>query len=140
MAQKLQEQLDKEIAARKLVEAKEFERNQNALIASRLAQIKEFVDVNDSNKDILEKECAEASEEVFASRLELYKSLSKKVVASVEKPAETAEVKQTVETIVSDTAKETKSVNIIAAAPVESLTDQFKKAFKSDKDFGFNLK
>lgn len=139
MAQKLQEQLDKEVSARKEIEAKEIERTKKEILASRLSQINEFVDVNDSNKDILEKECADASDEDFAKKLDLYKGISKKIVASTEK-AENTEVKQTVETIVSDTAKEQKSVNIIATAPSESILEKFKQAFNNTKDLGYNLK
>lgn len=144
MANKLQVRLDEEIKARNLAESKETERIQLALVASRLAKVGEFVKIDDSNKALLEKECASVSEEDFVKRLEFYKSIANKVVATEIPPlakevTEPKEVKDAVQQVVSDTAKDTKSVNIIAATPSDSLVEKFAKAFNI-KTLGFTDK
>jgi len=128
MAKKIQEFLDKEIEARKIAEAKEVAMAQKQLVASRLGKISEFIEITDNNRALLEKECADASDEDFNRKLDFYKSISKSVQASIE-PSNDKDVKATIEDVVADTGKDTKSVNIHAAAPSESLKDQFARAF-----------
>lgn len=138
ISSKLQERLDKEIEARKAVEAKEIERSQKELVASRMVKVGEFLDINSDNEEIIKKECAELSDEDFAQKLNLYKGISKKVVASADSN-EVKDIKSTVETVVADTAKDTKSVNILVAAPSDTLVDKFQNAF-GVKSFGFKDK
>lgn len=137
MATKIQEQLDNEVALRKELEAKENDRVQKELIASRMSKLAEVVDVNESNKCILEKECVGCDED-FNKKLDFYKTISKKVIAS--QVTSTEAVKETVKDAVIETAKETKGVNIIVQAPDESLVGKFAKAFSAPKDFGFSHK
>lgn len=139
LAKKIQEQLDNEIVARKAVEAKAIEAAKLELISSRLEKIKEFIEISDANKALLTKECAEASDEEFSNKLDFYKSISKRAVASTEKEVEKPDLKASVAEVVTETAKETKSVSIITSAPSNSLRDDFAKVFDV-KAFGYKIK
>lgn len=140
MATKIQSELDKEVIARKALETKQAEDTKIAMVASRMEILSKIVEVNAENKAMLEKEC-EASVEDFAKKVEFYKSISKKTVASVV-VAEVAkeDVKAAVKEAVAETAKESKSVSICVDAPSASLTDKFSKAFSTPQAFGFSDK
>lgn len=139
LAKNIQAQFDTEIEKRKALEAKEVELKLKELIASRMAVLSEFMTLSDDNKSVLEKECSVASDEEFTKKVEFYKSISRKVVAS-EAATVTVDVKSAVQTAVSDTASEVKSVNIITSAPSPSLMEKFAKAFDNVESLGFNLK
>lgn len=138
MASKIQAELDKEVIARQALEAKQIEDAKKAVTASRLEQISKVIEVTDANRAMFEKECAEATDEDFAKKLEFYKSVSKKAVASVEAPV--ADVKAEVKAALAETVKETKSVSISVAAPSDTLTDRFSKAFNTVESFGYKDK
>lgn len=126
LAMKIQEKLDAEIEARKILEAKETERARKEIVSSRLDALRPIMDV-DANIAVLEKECAELSEDDFNKKVEFYKSISRKVTAS-ETKAE-VDIKQTVQEAVTNTANEVKSVNVIAPTPSDSLQTRFATAF-----------
>lgn len=139
MATKIQAQLDAEIENRKNLEAHENARKQTELVASRLATLAAFIEITEANKALLEKECAEASDEEFAKKVEFYKSLSPKVVVASEVVKTEVDVKATVQNAVTETAKDAKSVNVITPTPSDSLMDKFAAAFNVES-LGFKFK
>jgi ribosome-associated translation inhibitor RaiA len=137
MATKIQAQLDAAIEKLNNLETQEKERKHKELVASRLATLREFMTITEANLAVLEKECSELSDDEFNKKVELYKTLSPKVVTASEAP-KAEDVKDTVKTAVADTAKEAKSVNIITPTPSVSLMEKFATAF-SPESLGFKL-
>lgn len=141
LATKVQTQLDSEIEARSALETKEAQRKQKELVASRLDKIGEFVTITDENRVTLEKECAEASEEDFNSKLKVYEGFASNKIVASETPTtpsvKEGEVQESVTQVVTETVATTKSVNIIANAPSDTLRDKFAKAFNTVKTLGF---
>lgn len=139
MATKIQDELNKEVIARKALETKQAEDAKKAVIASRMEMLSKVIEITDSNKGMFEKEC-EASDEDFAKKIEFYKSISKKAVASVEVVKVETDIKAEVKAAVAETVKDTKSVSIFVDAPSASLTDKFAKAFSTPQAFGYTDK
>ncbi len=139
LAKGIQAQFDAKVEQLNVIEQKQAEARLKETVASRMAILSAFMTITDDNKAILEKECATASDEEFTKKVEFYKSISHKVVAS-ETPSTQVDVKNAVQTAVSDTANEVKSVNIITSTPSPSLMEKFATAFNNVESLGFNLK
>lgn len=128
LAAQLQANFDKEIESR-------IAKEKDNLIAARMSKVEEIFEVNDSNRSMLVTEVSSLSEEDFNKKLVMYRSISANKVEITNEDS----VKKVVEEVVAETVKSTPSVDIIAAAPSNTLQDEFSKAFGETKSFGYNF-